>query len=90
MQVKLNALYLQTESNVCFFYIVEVSANLFKLAVNFLTSSSSSSHPTAFSTGDEQFVVAQIRKYLQATQSSESVEKFDLLYANFQKTVCIN
>lgn len=66
---------------------LEVSSNLFKLAINFLSSSSSGSRTTFTTTGDEQFVVAQIRKYLLATQNSEAVEKFDLLYASFQKSV---
>lgn len=73
-------------NNNCYVFFVEVSANLYKVAINFLTSSTSSSH--AFTT-DEQFVVAQIRKYLLATQSSASVERFDLLYASFQKSVRI-
>lgn len=66
---------------------LEVSSNLFKLAINFLSSSSSGSRTTFTTTGDEQFVVAQIRKYLLATQNREAVEKFDLLYASFQKSV---
>lgn len=71
---------------ICYYVktIPDLSTNLYKLVMHFLTSASSTN---IASSTDEQFVVAQIRKHLLSTQSAETLEKFDVLYASFQKSV---
>lgn len=38
---------------------------------------------------DEQYTLTEIRKHLLATQSSESVQRFDMLFTNLQNSVSI-
>lgn len=65
--------------------VTELSTRLYKIASNYLTISSSNKQVIQ----DEQAVVHQIRKLLACRQSPESVQHFDLLYANLQKAVSI-
>ncbi|KAI4464425.1 gamma tubulin complex protein [Holotrichia oblita] len=64
----------------------ELSAEFFKIAFKLLTSIQSLNSNVYH---DEQFVVAQIRKFLQTTQPGESVQNFDLLYTKLQKTAIL-
>ncbi|XP_022918951.1 gamma-tubulin complex component 3 [Onthophagus taurus] len=61
----------------------DLAAEYFRIAITFLTSVHQF---PPFNSRDEQYVVAQIRKFLLSLEPSNNVQKFDLLYAKFQKT----
>ncbi|XP_017782941.1 PREDICTED: gamma-tubulin complex component 3 [Nicrophorus vespilloides] len=64
----------------------ELSSKLYKLSISYLSTSSQNNLNNEC---DAQYVVSQIRKQIQSTQSSEQIGRFDHLYGKLQKSTVL-